>query len=575
MKMWLKQALIGVAAMLVLAATQANAQVVIAGSSALYLEAGQASYSASGCSWTTTAKPFTLTDSRFTEAVADTATAWITWQPSSPGASCATTLTAGSETIYLSTDSTVGNRCFFASPRCTITLSSGSANPTGTAGANALGNGDTPLPAAVYAAVLGASVNVAATDIRPEDAKFATLRALTTCGTPVVPGSQYLGLGYTSGTSIAGSTHQSSGSGGGFNVGNFNLLGTDPYTGNALPGNFVVTPVAATPVVVFVNPSDTSGFGSLLVNNIDRATLAGYLDGTYGGVNALVAAGYAAPAAGTTVYLREPLSGTFNTMEYGIPNNVQNQTSQEVGLASLNAGTVTFATFPPFNCSGQVAGGSFAISPNANAGSTANPLTEAYARGTGVTSWRARAIGTGNEVKAVQSTADSLGYSFWSAANFSNATASNSKYLTVDGIDPIQETWIDGLVPTSGNDLLGNVSLAHVKDGSYPIWSILRLVSDPTGAGHTGAVALAAAAQKFLSPSQPDFVPTSQLAVVRSHFAPPGVNFPSVGTNAPANGTGTTAEAGGDVGGLVYSLAAEGAYNIDNGVSTGNVGHRQ
>jgi hypothetical protein len=554
--MKLKGALFGVAAMLILAATQSKAQTVIAGSSALYLEMQQASYLEQGCSWTTSSKTFTLNDSRLTLAVADTATAWITWQPSG---SCATPV-AGSETVYLSTDSTVGNRCFFASPACTITTTSTS----GTAGSGTPpGVTDTPLPAAVLAAVQGASVNIAATDVRPEDAKFATLRALTACGTPVVSGSQYLGLGYSNGYEIKGSTAQTNGSGGGFNTADFNLEGTDPLTGASLPGNFIVTPVAATPVVVVVNPGNSGGFGSLLVSNVDRATLAGYLDGTYGATSDAIAQAYASGGAGVTVYLREPLSGTYNTMEYAIPNSVQNQTSQEIGLAAYNALNNTGNPYPKWNCS----------TSNPNQWGP-NPLAEVNARNSGVTSYRYRAIGTGNELKAVQATTDSLGYAFWSAANFAGATAGNDKYLTVDGIDPLQQDWTDGLVPTAGNDLLGNVSLAHIKDGSYPIWSILRLVSSP--ANKSKATALASDAAKFLSPSQPDFVPLSQLAVVRSHFAPPGVNFPSAaGANTPSNGSGATAEAGGDVAGLVYSLQADGSYNSDNGISTGNTGHRQ
>jgi hypothetical protein len=172
-------------------------------------------------------------------------------------------------------------------------------------------------------------------------------------------------------------------------------------------------------------------------------------------------------------------------------------------------------------------------------------------------------------------TQDSLGYAFWSAGNFSAAQPGTAKYLTVDGVDPIQETWSDGLVPTSGNDLLGNVSLSHVKDGTYPIWSILRLVTDNSGVAFTAAGKLQTAAANFLSPSQPDFVPLSQMAVVRSHFAPPGVSFPNNSGN-PSNGDpGKTVEAGGDVAGLAYSYQTDGAYNIDNGQSTGNIGHRQ
>ncbi|MGA9069661.1 MAG: hypothetical protein WB424_05370, partial [Terracidiphilus sp.] len=299
--------------MLVFAATHANAQIAIAGSSALYLEVGQAAgtnTSIGGCVWDDTSKDFTLTDSRFGEAVNDTATAWISWKPSTVG-NC-TTVTAGSEIIYLSTDSTVGNRCFFASPRCTITV--GSAVTAGKSASGGLtGISESALPAAVLSAISGASINVAATDIRPEDAAFATLRATTACGSPVVAGSQYLGLGYSSGQAISGaSSIIKNGTGGGFNVGKFNLMGTDPYTSNALPGTYVVTPVGAVPVVVFVNPTNVSGFGSIAISNIDRATLAGYLDGTFGATNDMVP-GASSTGNGTTVVIREPLSGTYNT----------------------------------------------------------------------------------------------------------------------------------------------------------------------------------------------------------------------------------------------------------------------
>ncbi|MGB6690003.1 MAG: hypothetical protein WBE76_19370 [Terracidiphilus sp.] len=39
--------------------------------------------------------------------------------------------------------------------------------------------------------------------------------------------------------------------------------------------------------------------------------------------------------------------------------------------------------------------------------------------------------------------------------------------------------------------------------------------------------------------------------------------------------TRSEVEAGGDAGGLVTSLQADGDYNMDNGVATGNTGRRQ
>ncbi len=576
----LRKALLGVvAAMVVSVAASVNAQTVdfaAVGSSAMWLEVGQAAASTLGCVWTTSSKTVEQPkDSRVGGGTLESTTAWIAW---SPGAGTCSAPSASSIIYtYLNADSTIGNRCFFAKPRCTISI-------TGTypiAGNNQLpGFTDTSLPSTIGTVVNGASVNAAATDIRPEDAEFATLRALTPCGNAIVSGSQYLGLGYQTsttgvGTAIQGSTFQTNGSGGSFNIFAFSLTGTDPITGQALPGAFTVTPVGAVPVVVVVNPADSSGFGSLLVSNVTRATLAGYLDGTYGRVADINPGAFASSTIGSVVYLREPVSGTYNTMEYGIPNSVENKTSQEIGLAAIAANSAG-NPFPALHCASGVTGGTWDPSQN--------PLNEnnTTARGTTTDSGRWRAIGTGNMLKAVQATSDSLGYAFWSAANFSGATAANDKYLTVDGVDPIQEVWVDGLVPTSGNNLLGDVTLAHVKDGSYPIWSIVRMVTDTSGTGLTSAQSLVADAVNFLSPTQPDFVPVSALGIVRSHFAPPGVTFPSPNsgglatTDTPCNGTAAgCAEAGGDVGGLVYSKQADGDYNLDNGVITGNTGKRQ
>jgi len=572
--MKMKHALIGVAAMVVFVAANLNAQPSVqfaaVGSSAMWLEMGQAAATNLGCVWTTSSKTVEQPkDSRVGGGTLEQTTAWIAW--SAAGGSCAAPGSGSVIYTYMNADSTIGNRCFFAKPRCTISVS-------GTypiAGSNQLpGFTDTSLPSAIGTVVNGASVNVAASDIRPEDAKFATLRALTPCGNPVVTGSQYLGLGYQTGTTgvgtaIQGSTHQTNGSGSSFNIFDFNLMGSDPITGDSLPGAFTVTQVGAVPVVVVVNPSNESGFGSLLVSNIDRATLSGYLDGTLGRTSDIVAQAYAASANGAVVYIREPVSGTYNTMEYAIPNSQSNKSSQEIGLAAIAANNAG-QSFPAMHCQNGVTGGLWDPAQN--------PLNEnnALARGTGSSaSGRWRAIGTGNELKAVQATPDSIGYSFWSAANFAAATATNDKYLTVDGVDPIQETWTDGLVPTSGNELLGNVTMSHVKDGSYPIWSIVRMVSDTSGTGYTAVQTLVADAAKFISPTQPDFVPAASLTIVRSHFAPPGVNFPSSGTNVPSNGDGATAEAGGDVGGMVYTLQTDGDYNLDNTASTGITGRRQ
>jgi hypothetical protein len=564
-------------------------QVIAIGSSAIWLELGQASAATQGCSWTIAKGTVLAYDSRVGSApgTKENGAVWITWSPgTASGSTCANPDPLTSTiNLQMNTDSVVGNRCYFANPRCTVYVP---AAEVGVSGANSLtGFTDTALPASIQAALTpsgtyGIAFNTAATDIRPEDAKFASLRLFTACGTPVVTGSQYLGLGYATGTAGVGNTIEEStyaqgqagaSSQGSFHVFDFNLMGTDPINGNTLSGSYSVTSVGAVPVVVFVNPSNENGFGSLLVSNVNRAVLAGYLDGTYGRTSDIVAGSAAGGTSGvpSTVFVREPLSGTYNTMEYAIPNSVEFKSGQDLGLVALNANPSGGSNLLPANyCSA----GAFSLNP---LDETASGLGRNVGASSGQPG-RHRAIGTGDEVAATLATEDALGYSFWSAANFAKATATTGKYLTVDGIDPLQESWTDGLIPTSGNGLLGNVSFAHIKDGSYPIWSILRLVSDP--GNQTAINNLVSAAANFLTPSQPDFVHASQLQIVRSHFAPPGVTFPGCGgtksaTGQPANGTGTTTECGGDVGGSVYGIGTDKDYNTDNGTTFGYYGQRQ
>jgi hypothetical protein len=458
------------------------------------------------------------------------------------------------------------------------------------------------LPTGVFNALNGASMNVAGTDIRPEDAKFATIRALTDCGVPVngVSDSQYLGLGYAQtagshlGVPIVQSSEASGGNATAFNVFDFNLIGNDPISGSSV-ASYSVYDVGAVPIVVFVNPGNASpGFGSLQVGNITRQVLAGYLDGTYGRTTDIVGQAYSGTANGTTVFIREPLSGTYNTMEYNIPNSLELKTSQDVSYTSINsAAGGTTSTDPDMpNCSATpgfgVAGDKVFETQMESATTSRSGASPAHSN-------RYRAIGTGNMVKSVIAVKDSLGYAFWGTGNFKSALATNAKYLTVDGADPIQAVWSDGLVPTALNGLLGDVSFANIKNGAYPIWSRLRLVGIGTGA--TVASQLAAVAQNYVGPLQPDFVPISQLSVLRSHFAPPynsssayNADFPSSGADVPENAanypavppatgvtyscTGTT-EAGGDVGGAVITVQSDGDYCKDLHVSTGSTGHRQ
>src|SRR5262249_34661223 len=148
----------------------------------------------------------------------------------------------------------------------------------------------------------------------------------------------------------------------------------------------------------------------------------------------------------------------------------------------------------------------------------------------------------------------SIGYAFWSTGNFA-AVVSNTKYLTVDGVDPLFPSYQGGFIPTCVAPCPGIVTFDNVKNGSYPIWNILRVVTtSPVPAGVNGLI-IAAQTQVI---NVPDFVPITAMQVFRSHYTQSG--------RSAANGHKTgTKESGGDVQGAVFTVQAD----LDNIADTG------
>jgi ABC-type phosphate transport system substrate-binding protein len=529
----------------------ANAQKVQAsglGSSGLFLELGLGANSNKGsvqapCVWSENTSSVVATDTSTGTSLQDKGSAWVAWQKN--GGTCEQPGPNAAVFAYLQTDSVVGNRCLFnanlATPQCSIAYPTTVPAPAGLILGTA---GEVALPEVIANLLNAHKVNFAGTDIRPEDAEFAIDRALKPCGGAVVAGSQYQGLGYTNGSTIA-----SDFSGSLFNVINFTL-----------PTNFAVTPVGATPQVIVVNGNgDSTGFSQSGITNLSSAALAFFLDGTYSYADQALSSPSASGDAVTTI-LREPLSGTYNTMEYNVPNTTTQKTSQDVGKTQPAAQK---------NCSGTAV--------------KTNPLHIATPSGGA----RRRAIGTGQELAEVIANPNSLGYSFWSTANFAGFTAvaaPDAKYLTIDGIDPLlsSSATYTGTVPVTGSTDLANVDLHTTANGTYPIWSLLRLVN----VGSTPLTAvnnLATSAQLFVSfgssTSRPDFIVPSSLTVVRSHFKTPvGLGEPAAVANGhvglPASAC-TAPESGGDVGGVVLTLRSDSAFCTDNDVTTGQTGQRR
>ena len=191
-----------------------NLQANIAGSTAFWLEAGEAAYTLGGttttCAWTTSlsvdGSSFVI-DQRvpalpqYFPFSVDYGALWVTWTTGSTG-TCAAPSSDSNVWAYISLDSVLGDRCFFAQPQCTLNVgsfnqSNGVVTPLapGTAGANALpGVTDTPIPASVLNAFNGQTISIAATDILPVDAKFSSYSVLSQCG-PLGSGTQFIGLG--------------------------------------------------------------------------------------------------------------------------------------------------------------------------------------------------------------------------------------------------------------------------------------------------------------------------------------------------------------------------------------------
>jgi hypothetical protein len=502
-----------------------------AGSSAMFNTFALAGYYSSTCGgsssggniWTYKGGAQGL-DNRGGSAPAQTGNVWIEWDnATSPKVVCA----------YLSVDSVVGNQLFFAVPNSTFHI----LEAAGTAGGNLVPTlTDTAggLPQAVITALEGQAFNAAMTDIRPEDALFATNRALGTLDTV-----HYTGLGY--GPGPVGTPIQSSFSSKSATPVAFALTGTDPISGQTAK-HWTTTSVGASPVVIFVNTTQTSGgtgdfSNATTFQNVNRFDLTMAVNGTYPYTRDISSA-TGLPAVPMNICLREPTSGTYNTFEFNIPRSVEIGSTQELG-----------------------------VNPAASGGNPLN-ITNPYSGG-----WRKRVIGTGEMVAQVSSSAngDVLGYAFWSTGNFANVQA-DVRYLTLDGVDPLYASYAGGILPPNcPSGCAGEVSFTNIYNGSYPAWSILRVAT--AGTVPAGVAALITTAQGYAAGPFPDFVPfvvngAQNLTVFRSHFFRP--NTGKAVSNGHLSGV---KEGGGDEGGAVFTLQAD----LDNIADTGKelIGYKQ
>ena len=222
------------------------------------------------------------------------------------------------------------------------------------------------------------------------------------------------------------------------------------------------------------------------------------------------ASAFGLPAGSINVFLREPLSGTYNTTEATV---MRYPTTYTVG---------SFTGSP-------VAG----LSMETGVGAS-NPLANTCAGGGGA---RYRAIGTGEEVKSVLNSnnasvafaahQDGIGFTFFSYGNVSSI-ANNPAYgyIALNGVDPIFSSYgagpsVDpgqpageGVLPAqanlpavcttgfpcSENVIWGNgFSFPNLRNGTYRSWSLLRLVAIGLPATDAQALATSEASTSWLT----------------------------------------------------------------------------
>jgi len=406
-----------------------------------------------------------------------------------------------------------------------------------------------------------------------------------------------------------------------------------------------------------------SNTGTYLYHDILRKVLALFYEGTLsctGDVLPTAAVPCQSPdspvgcgvGAGNPVQVlqREELSGTYNTFEFNAIRTMTGSSNPFKGQQTISAtnwvsdalSSQEFNNYPALNYnsgSGCPAGGTTVPDGSTNCGDPLYQITTTSSSACGAGGWKARAIGTGELVNALvnknaQQTSgssifvnDGLGYAFWGYGNVSALCAGQTSgsgfdtcsqylghYLTVDAIDPLfsSEGGADNgenvagaynlpqcnLKPT-GTLSCGALPFTHIKDGKYPIWTLLGLVTFNQKTGQTippGVVAMVANAENEAGGGKniDDFVPLLtninlttytgdlNLGVLRSHYIQSAVNpadgisgCSGVFTGIPIGHNTSTAsnpvclgDAGGDVGGSVFTVQSVVDFNKDFGGTT-------
>lgn len=454
-----------------------------------------------------------VVDQRSSSIPANAGSIWIAWDNNS----------TPDVWVYLNVDSTIGVEALLAQPGALLQVDS---NAQTTAGQNLipyLGISDaSSVPSNIYSAINNHLFNAALTALRPEDALYATTRALSALST-----TNYNGLGYT-GTGTIGTAILSAFSTSSNTPVDFAVKGKDPISGLAI-NPWVATNIGAVPVLIVVNNKDTAtgGFGSVntsanpVFTNVNGQDLANVFQQNSTRTRDLLPAS-GLPPVGIHVIQRDPLTGIFNTVEFDLVRDLANVTRSQEEL----------------------------VSPT-----TDNPLNITISNADGSTASRQRAIGTSEEVKELETIEDSLGYAFFTFGDFASAGTS-LRYLTVDGVDPLYSSYQGGLLPTcSSSGCPGSVTFPNLASGAYPLWATLEVVTGKTVPAGVTAIVNAAATEVA---NVPEWIPVSQMNVFRDHYTQSGI----AGVNGYQSGK---TEAGGDMGGAIITIQTDLDYITDHG----------
>jgi hypothetical protein len=375
----------------------------------------------------------------------------------------------------------------------------------------------------------------------------------------------------------------------------FNITGTDPISGTAIPA-YTTIEVGAAPIVIGINRQ-----GALAnLKNVTPAQLQQVFSGTNCDASAF-GAGFSGPI---NIFVREATSGTMNTTEASLfrhPTVNSSTGSAAIGLSQeANIGAITSTTNPLTNTTPCLAGSGARYRVIGTGESTLalyNSNATNFSCG-----------GSGASSCSFHAQNDGIAYFFFGYGNLSGSQGSSSLgnktpyslsdstsygYVTVNGVDPIFTTYGPQLSTGTAYDLgqpsiagelpsfadagcastgpcpetsiwTGGLSFPNLRNGSYPAWSLLRLIAYNSGTRSqlTALNALVLQAQKNVVSTYPDYIPYKTqtvgsihdpgVLVVRSHYQQKDGSGASLGAAPVNSGTG---EAGGDMGGEVFTCA--------------------